>query len=195
MALSLLSFGLILVLGSIMSMGAPFWTRIVAIVPFAALFVALALDQSWELLEKAKARGLASGLTLGVVALLIFAGWTEWNSYYKWGATNAEPITRAGRYLGTLPLRVAACRFQHSYFMLHDFELEFLAGPRQLMDIPADASDADIDTCPGPPLVWILSPDQLDRLDALRAHWPNGIVEEHRGTDGDLSFTSYLVAP
>lgn len=72
-------------------------------------------------------------------------------------------------------------------------ETYFLAWPRQVVDLPPDVPDAMLGTCPGLPFVWVLSYNHVDRLDALRARWPGGIVEEHREPDGDLVFTSYLV--
>jgi len=104
---------------------------------------------------------------------------------------DARPVVRVGRYLNTLPPQMAACGILDSY-ALDWAEVRFMGWPRALLDVAPDTPDDKL-VCPGPPLVWILSPKYSARLDPLRARWPDGIVQEHHLANGDLVFTSYLV--
>jgi hypothetical protein len=98
---------------------------------------------------------------------------------------------RVGRYLNALPPQVAACGMLDSY-ALDWAEVTFLGWPRALADVKPETPDDQL-TCPGPPFVWVLSPQYSARLEALYARWPEGIIEEHHEANDDLVFTSYLV--
>jgi len=87
---------------------------------------------------------------------------------------------------------VAACGMLDSY-ALEWAEVKFMAWPRPLLDVSPDAPDTQLDACPGPPFVWVLSPKYANRLDAVQARWPGGVIEEHYEPNGTHVFTSYLV--
>ena len=193
MVLVLSSFGLILVLGGIMTANAPTWSRLVGIMPLAALLIAVPLDQGWDILTRLKGESFVSMLVVGVSAFLIVVGVKEWNLYYDAARDYARPVVRVGRYLNTLPPKVAACGMLDSY-ALDWAEVKFMAWPRPLLDVSPDTPDTQLDACPGPPFVWVLSPQYANRLDAVQARWPGGVVEEHYEPNGTYVFTSYLVA-
>jgi hypothetical protein len=94
-------------------------------------------------------------------------GWQTWDLYYETVRDNAYPWARIGRFLSSLPPQVAACSFLDPN-ELEVREIQFLAWPRKLVDLPSDAPDDVLGTCPGPSMVWILTPNHLDRLDALQ---------------------------
>ncbi len=60
------------------------------------------------------------------------------------------------------------------------------------MDIKPDAPDSD-PTADRIFLVWVISPENIGRLDAIRARWPNGIVQSHDFPGFDYTLTFYLV--
>ena len=192
MALILIWLIPIMVVGGVMTVDAPFWPRLVGILPAAGLAAALALDQSWDVVEGLWGRRAARALGVALTVFLVMIGWRNWNLYYETVRDNAHPQARIGRFLDSLPAEVSACDFADPY-ELRVRETQFLAWPRQLVDLPSDAPDAALDQCPGPPVVWILSPNHLDRLSAVRARWPGGIVQEHSEPDKTHVFTSYLV--
>ncbi len=191
MALVLSSFGLILVLGGVMTVNTPTWSRLVGIMPLAALLIAVPLDQGWDILASLKGESFVSMLVVGVSAFVIVVGVKEWSLYYEAVRDYARPVVRVGRYLNTLPPQVAACGTLDSY-SLDWAEVKFMAWPRTLLDVSPDAPDTQLDACPGPPFVWVLSPKYAGRLDAVQARWPGGITQEHRASNDDLLFTSYL---
>lgn len=191
-ALVLAWLAVMMVLGSVLTGEAPFWPRLVGLTLPAAFLAALAMEELQEHLAAAAGRAGAVLAGLGVVVLLYGSGRDSWSRYRATVANNARPQAHIGRFLMSLPPNVAACGFQDQ-FELEVRETAFLAWPRRLLDLPADAPDTEITACPGPPMVWILSKGQLKRLDVLRARWPGGIAEEHRAANTDFLFTSYLL--
>lgn len=181
--------------GSILTNNAPFWPRLVGVLPAAAILAALALDRAWAAIA-----GVFPGrkavpvlLAAGALALIGVAGWRNYALYTATVSNNARAQAFIGRFLYDLPPEIAACDFTDP-FALHVRETAFLAYPRALIDLPADAPDGLIVTCPGPPFVWILYPNQMHRLPLLQARWPGGVTQEHYYGNGGFAFTSYLVS-
>jgi len=191
-ALILIWLALMMVLGSLMTVDAPFWPRLIGIVPAAALLIALSLDQIWAMVEGGGLRQVAPVLGGAVVVFLLLVGWKDWQLYYKTVQNDGRPQARIGRFFYNLPPQVAACMFVEPYY-LQVRETAFLAWPRQTRDLPSDTPDELLGDCPGPPFAWVLTPNHLNRLDALRARWPDGIVQENRAPDNSLLFTTYRV--
>jgi len=81
--------------------------------------------------------------------------------------------------------------------MFNDFQFSshgtttFLIWPRELVDIAPDAPDSALDACAGSSLVWVVSPENIGRLDAIRTRWPDGIV--NKITNHEYTLTFYLV--
>jgi 4-amino-4-deoxy-L-arabinose transferase-like glycosyltransferase len=201
-ALCLIWLGLTLTLGSVLTMDAPFWPRLVGIVPAAALLAALALDQGCHLLERLVGgyrenilwRAAAIGIT---VVFLGFVGWQNWNVYVHTMGDYAHSEAQIGRFLYNLPANIAACELVDPdnplRYSLAVREVRFLAWPRQVVDLSADTPDAGLEACPGPPFVWILSPDMQAQLPAIMQRWPDGILQAHSNPENWPVFTSYLV--
>ncbi len=188
---------LLMLFGSILTNNAPFWPRLVGVLPAAALLIALTFDRFWAVLSAipspSRHRQMVAGaLGIGILVLLALVGRANWDQYYETVFDNARPQARIGRFLATLPADIMACNFSDPHF-LNVRETSFLAHPRRLLDLPADAPDGLIERCSGPPLVWILSSTHTDRLPLLQQHWPGGEVQEHYDRNGALTFTSYAV--
>ena len=192
MTFVLIWLGLMAVLGSILTLDAPFWPRLVGIVPAAALLAAIALDQIFELGKKTLGPHAGVLITALLALFLMVVGYTNWNQYYLAVKDNASATALVGRYIGSLPLDVTACGLL-SGPPLTVRETYFLAWPHKLVDIQPDAPDSDLDTCTGPSLVWVISPENIDRLDTIRARWPDGIVQNYDFPHNDYTLTFYLV--
>lgn len=196
LGLNLILLALIVIVGSALTGDAPFWPRLVGVLPAAALLAALVLDRLWALGEHLlREQGVRRGglfVGLAILGFLAVAGRQNWLEYYAAVHNNARAQAFIGRYLYRLPPEVAACAFSEPY-ALSVRETYFLAWPRQVVDLPPDAPDEAVDLCPGPPFVWILTPNHRHRLDGLRARWPEGQLEDHFYGNGGLAFTSYLV--
>ncbi len=211
--LALIFWVLNLFLGGILTGDAPFWPRLVGMFFVGAWFAALALDRLWAALVQVRLRpgqpaapfsrsrrAFSWGLAILIAGFIAFTGWQDWNLYYETVKTPARPQTLLGRYLDRFAPDIAVCDFETEY-ALRVRETAFLAWPRPLVDLPTEAPDGLIETCPGPPFIWIIYPEQLaatapgqaTRLDALRSRWPGGAFEEFRLPGGQLLFASYRV--
>jgi hypothetical protein len=192
MAFILIWLGIIVVMGSILTIDAPFWPRLVGIVPAAALLIAVALDQILEIAKNTLGNYAVVFVSGLMVILLVTVGYLNWNLYYQTVKSNAAAPAMVGRYIGRLPLNVTACSIT-SGPPLSVRETYFLAWPHKLVDIKPDAPDSDLDTCSGSSLVWVISPENIGRLDAIRARWPDGIVQKHEFVGFNYIMTFYLV--
>jgi 4-amino-4-deoxy-L-arabinose transferase-like glycosyltransferase len=185
---------LVLVIGSMLTNNAPFWPRLVGILPPAVLLVALALERMWALVERMWGETSSVLAALLLVVVLVFVGERNWHLYVGAVENNAMPRTRIGRYLYGLDAQVNACMVSDPY-QLSIRETAFLAYPRATIDLPSDASAAALDACAGPRRVYILTDNHLDVLPWLLERYPGGVTEEHRDPGGALVFVSYLVGP
>ncbi|MFZ1505944.1 MAG: glycosyltransferase family 39 protein, partial [Anaerolineae bacterium] len=197
-ALALIFWVLNLFIGSILTGDAPFWPRLVGMTFAGAWFAALALDRlghegcALVPLRWRRLLGREGYALVPLLVILTLVGWQDWNLYRETVKIAARPQTLIGRYLRDLPTDIAACDFADEY-ALQVRETAFLAWPRPLIDLPTEAPNGLIESCPGPPFVWIVYPHQPTRLSAITSRWPNGVLEEHRIPGGGLLFSSYLV--
>jgi 4-amino-4-deoxy-L-arabinose transferase-like glycosyltransferase len=191
-AFVLIWLGLMAVLGSILTSDAPSWPRLVGIVPAAAVLIALALDQIIELWKKYMGAHAVASISALIVILLAVVGYLNWDQYYSYVNNNASVTTVTGRYIGRLPADFTACGILTGP-PLSVRETAFLAWPHKLVDISPDAPDSALNTCIGSSIVWVISPENLDRLDAIRNRWPNGIVQNYHFPNFNYTLTFYLV--
>ena len=58
-----------------------------------------------------------------------------------------------------------------------------------IVDIKPDAPDSELDTCTGSSIVWVISPENIARLDAIRAH----VDIQVEGPSGPIRFSEVSV--
>jgi 4-amino-4-deoxy-L-arabinose transferase-like glycosyltransferase len=192
MTFILIWLGLTAVMGSVLTLDAPFWPRLVGIIPPAAFLAAVALEQILEVGKKIFGSKSVILITAIFTIFLATAGYQNWNQYYLAVKESGSPSTVTGRYIARLPLDVTACSII-SGPPLNVRETYFLAWPHKLIDIAPDAPDSALDTCTGSSIVWVISPENISRLDAIRARWPNGIVQERYLAKFNYTLTFYLI--
>lgn len=191
MAFMLIWLGMIVTLGSILTIDPPFWPRLVGVVPAAAFLAAVALDQILELTKNTLGLpSIAYPAALAAVFLLIVGG-LNWTEYYRVVRENGTPPSVAGRFIARLPEDVAICGIFSEFRLSTHGTTAFLAGSRKLIDIEPDAPDSELEKCPKSPVVWIVSPENTARLDVITARWKNGILQEVNQRGYTLTF--YLV--
>ena len=188
----LIWLGLMAMLGSILTLDATPWSHVVGIVPAAALLIAVAFDQILELGKKIFGAHASEFIAILIAIFLATVGYINWNQYYLAVKDNAAPPAMIGRYIYSLPTDVTACSLLSGPPLIVR-ETYFLAWPHKLVDIKPDAPDSDLDACGGSSLVWVISPENIGRLDAIRTRWPNGIVQTHTFPNTDYTLTFYLV--
>ena len=189
---------IILVTGSVLTNNAPFWPRLVGILPAAALLAGAALHAALKGLGLGQpVRSLLDPAPtaiamLGLVMAFLLLGQRNWRDYFQTVNNNARAQARIGRYLDALPDSVTACSFSQPY-QLNERTIAFLAWPHQLLDLDPGVTGPLLDACPGPDRVWILSPHERSQLLRVQRRWPKGQLREHRDGAGRVVFLSYLI--
>ncbi len=98
MGLSLIWLMVLITFGSVLTNNAPFWPRLVGILPAAAILVALPLDRFWSVMKqlapKASRTSATAILGLTALALFVFAGQNNW-ALYEQTVSDQRPSQRA----------------------------------------------------------------------------------------------------
>ncbi len=195
----LIWLGVMLVTGSVLTNNAPFWPRLVGILPVAAWMAALALYvtlRAFQVDRHATASLLQPSattvITLALATLFFVLGQRNWKNYVEFTINNAHPEARIGRFLDQLPDDINACSFSTPY-KLSTREIAFLAWPRLLVDLEPGMTGPLLESCPGPLRVWILGPEEPSQRLRLERRWPDGQLQEHRDGTGRVVFLSYLI--
>jgi hypothetical protein len=191
----IVSFLFILVTGSILTVNAPTFSRLVGIIPLAAFLIAFCMDQFVKMFERMPLMPFVPFLLFGLALFLGLLAVTDWNIYLREVSSlqTVRPEVGVGRYLATLPKEISACGITDTY-LLNQEEINFLGWPRSIVVVSPKTNALTPAICPGKNLVWILSPAYQNRLSELQTQWPSGIVEDHLMYDGNIMFISYLIS-
>ncbi len=183
--------GLMMVLGSILTVDAPFWPRLVGIIPAGAILAALAIDQILNLRIICSNKIFKKIASVLFVFLIVFIGWVNWDKYYKSVDTNATGPVFLGRYIQQLPVDVTTCGFLVDP-PLNVREIIFLTWPRKLVDFTPDAPNEELEKCNGKSLVWILLPEDAERLEDIYQYWPEGKLIKYESPYNFFTYIFYL---
>jgi len=194
--LVLLSFLFILTTGSILTIDSPTWVRVVGIIPLAAFFIALVMDEFVNLLGRLSLKPFIPLLLAGMALFLWQLGTMDWNIYLR--DVGNEDITRpevhVARYLDTLPDEVTTVCGITDEYLINQEEILFMGWPRSIIVVPTDTAVLTHELCPGENVVWILDPSYQNLIPELQTKWPGGVVQDHITKNGWHIFTSYLVS-
>jgi hypothetical protein len=189
------SFMFILVVGGILTIDAPTWSRLVGIIPLAALLIALVMDEFVNGLERIAMKPFVPFLLLGMTLFLGVLAVMDWNIYVREveNGNAVRPEVHVARYLDSLPDEITACGITDTY-LLSQAEIKFLGWPRSIVVVPPDTVALTPEICPAKNVVWILAPAYENRLAEVQSQWPGGIIERHIALNGWHVFTSYLIS-
>lgn len=191
----MLSFlGCVLVLGSILTNNAPFWPRLVLILPPAMALAALTVDRFWEAIRGVVADYLDQVLASLLVGGLIYVGLQNWLLYYPFAAHNGRPRAIVGRVIDSLPPTAVVCLVpepdEEPNAWIHSVgerEIAFFVPPRQAFDVPAEhvlrpAAEAAAfvpPLCQHAGAVWLVPTSQQPVLRQLQVRYPGGKTASH----------------
>jgi hypothetical protein len=190
--------GLILLLGLFLTNNAPFWPRLLGLLPPAALLAGLAVERVYTpVVDWARQRQLA-WVRPAAIALLIaglaVAGWHNWNTYVASKGSWAMTRTRIGRLLAEAPHQTRAYIVADPYRYI-DREFEFLAPGRLLGDLSEEqvrSGAIPLDSA-GPTLI-VVTPNHAALVDVLRLRYPAGSATAQPDNDpGSLGFYVFTV--
>lgn len=94
--LLLSAFGCGIILASV-SLNAPFWNRLLPILPILALIIAFALDRIRLILLETVGSWLEQTTVFITIGLIVWAGVSGWLAYYRYANFQSDPVSYAGR--------------------------------------------------------------------------------------------------
>ena len=171
----------VLVVGSILTLDAPFWPRLVVLLPAAGLVTAFGLDRTIVAAAGLLGRrpGAERAVAVAAAALLLLVGAANWRIYTTRMRVWVEPADWLGRVVAEAP-------GEHRFCMVvgprsfREEHLRFLADGRDLRDVPADQIDAHLLPCLAEGRIWVIyEPAHRELLAELRARWPDAREERH----------------
>ncbi len=181
-----------LVLGSVLTVDAPFWPRLVVILPANALAVALGMNWVWVTLG-ARSRLRHSLLAVLLMGILAWAGWNNWQVYVAEASKKVGSNDFAARVILSLGDRPAC--FVRSEHSLVEREFQFLLKDRDDMEIDPLQWQEGAQECATRHGV-VVAPDK-DRylVDMIASTFPGGTLQEVRSPAGTPRFLLYWFPP
>jgi hypothetical protein len=177
----------VLALGLFLTNNAPFWPRLLGLLPPAALLAGLALERLYTpAIDWARQRQHAwvrPALIALLIAGLAASGLHNWNTYVASKGSWAMTRTRIARLLAAEPAPARAFLVSDPYHH-GDREFEFLAPGRLAGDLSDDqVRRGIIPTFPAAPTLIVLTPNHRPLLDVLRLRFPEGVAVAHPDND------------
>ncbi|NPA91859.1 MAG: glycosyltransferase family 39 protein [Chloroflexi bacterium] len=182
-----LLFGL--VLGSVLTVDAPFWPRLVVITPANALALALGFAWIGEVWGGMKRRTLATGWMWVFLVWLFLSGWHQWQMYQARYTAHAGLNDFAARVILTFGER-PACYVVGEHH-LQEREFRFLLAGRQDLEIHPDRLEEDAATCAQHHGIVVALPSDRYVVDRVLELYPGGQLEEIRAPGGSPSLILY----
>lgn len=183
-AFTLLWFTVVLIVGCMLTSNAPFWPRLVPVLPPVALLIALAVDrivgpvEAW--LRPRFGQAVTQGIAVFLVAGIAFVGYANWQVYDHYKGSWATARTLIARYMAAQDPGVQAWMI-YDPFSYKDREFDFLVPGRFQGDLTRDQVQAgELPAFTGPSL-FIVTPNHTDLLPLLEQRYPAGTLITHRG--------------
>lgn len=192
--------GLILVLGLFLTNNAPFWPRLLGLLPPAALLAGLAVERIYTpLVDWSRQRGLAWVRPLAIAALvagMAVVGVHNWNTYVESKGSWAMTRTRIGRLLAATAPQTQAFLVADPY-SYDDREFQFLAPGRLAGNLNEEQVRAgEIPVSATAPTLIVLTPNHAGLLDVLRLRYAGGAAAPQPDNDpGSLGFYVFTIPP
>lgn len=154
---------------------APFWPRLVVVLPAAALLVALGFDRVIDALAVASSRAAVSPRVRLAAGAVVVAGVGVVN--WSWYTERARVYVDEADWLGRLIAAEPATRFcmVPGRLSFREEEVRFLAPGRDLLEVAPDG----IAGCVAERRVVVVYPEQNDVLAAVRAAAPGAREVAH----------------
>jgi hypothetical protein len=178
------------ILGCFVEENPPSWSRLIILLPAAALLAALALNALYDFARdrlKTYAPRFRLAAPAALAILLLWIGVRNWNTYVEVEGSYANSVVRAARYMLDQPPTTRAYLVSASGWDAHMREFEFLIPGRIVANLTPEQVQAGVANIGSPTLI-LLSPDQSKLAELLPDLFPGGVLTT--GPDND----PYMVA-
>lgn len=178
--ITLLGWALLaLIVGCFLTANAPFWPRLLVLLPPTALLGALAFNQMYVVVRRALERidrRVALVAPVAATCVFVVVGVLNWNSYVAAKKSFATPRTSIGRYMAEQPLTARGYVISDD-FRYMDREFDFLSPGKLVANLTPEDVDAGNIQQLGSPTLFILSREQREVLERLQQMFPEGSAE------------------
>lgn len=195
-ALCLIAFASILLVGGVSTIDPPFWPRLIVIMPILALLLGAFLDGLWQVVDQVPR--LRWPAAAAAFALLIAIA----NGNYTWYFTQFEPLIRTnslavpmdvGKFLRPLHDSATAYGISNGGFYVTHQAIQLLAPQVPGCDLTLSLSLQHCATPPGHDNIFVIAPDGVSSIPALKKACPGGILTVLRRYDLGQRFYIYRV--
>jgi hypothetical protein len=165
------------IFGCLLTGNAPFWPRLIILLPPVALACGVALDLLYgNFYERLKPFGRSSTVSLALVVLILFVGMgiSNWNAYVHVKGSFATARTRIARYMAEQGPSARAYMVSND-FNYQDREFQFLIPGQLVGNLTPEQAIAAIPRT-GKPTFLILTTEQADLAAQLENRYPGGPV-------------------
>ncbi|HTP00989.1 MAG TPA: glycosyltransferase family 39 protein [Anaerolineales bacterium] len=164
--------------GSFLTGNAPFWPRLIVLLPPVGLACGVAADLIYGYFRAALGpRGRDAVVSLALVALIIFlvAGISNWNAYVRVKGSYATARTLIARFMEKQP-ETARAYLVSNDFHYTDREFDFLVPGRLVGNLTPEQAASTLAPA-GQPTFLILTAEQADLAAQLQQRYPGGPAE------------------
>lgn len=192
--------GMILLLGLSLTNNAPFWPRLLGLLPPAALLAGLALERLYtpavDWANQRRLVWLRPVLILLLLAGFVVMGLHNWNTYVESKGDWAMTRTRIGRLLAKTSPQTTAYLIPDP-FGFDDREFEFLAPGRLAGELTEEqVRSGAVSLSNDSPTLIVLTPNHAALLDVLSSRYSNGVAAAQPDNDpGSLGFYVFTIPP
>jgi hypothetical protein len=175
------------VVGSIFTVDAPFWPRLVIVLPAAAILIAIGLERALRAgLSLLKMPASPKLILLPALAILVAVGHQNWRWYYHGSeSTFVSPVSWVGRLIASSPPGTGFCMLRGP-LDLADRVPQFLGKGHEMITVAPEQVAEYKERCAAERRVWIIiRPDHDELLAALNREWPNARQERHDFPSGE----------
>lgn len=179
-----------MVLGSFLTGNAPFWPRLMILLPPVGLICGVTLDLLYGYVTSNLRKGnlpIRVVLSLLLVLAFVAVGVQNWRAYLEVKGTFATPRTRIGRYLADQPKEARAYLVSND-FGYHDREFDFLAPGRLVANLVPAQLDSPIPQI-GSPTLLIVTPEQTGLIQQLQEQYVGGPIPGN--SPGEIAFYAF----
>jgi Dolichyl-phosphate-mannose-protein mannosyltransferase len=175
------------VLGSIFTIDAPFWPRLVIVLPATAILIAIGFEQALRAgFSLFKMRPSPGRILLPALAVLAAVGHQNWQWYYHGSeSTYVSPMAWVGRLIESSPPDTGFCMLRGP-LDLGDRVPQFLGKGHEMITVAPEQVAEYKQRCVAEGHVWIIyRPDHDELLASLNREWPGARQERHDYPSGE----------